>query len=200
MVPDYAIMRDVDVAEEVIVTADPRFVVRRCGTVDGAKLTKGVVIAHFEPCGLSLIFQILRLLTDTAIGVKFIPFPDAGRAHDGDVMLEPATISEHDVCTDDAVWADVAVCADLGARINNSGGMNHRGKELKRCVTEALQTAQRSTTLNINSASETTWPLTRQRPMAWATLRFTFVISVSITSVSPGSTGRRHFTSLALRK
>ena len=47
------------------------------------------------------------------------------------------------------------------------------------------------------------WLLLRraeQRPIAWATLRLTLVTSVSITSTSPGSTGRRHFTLSALRK
>jgi hypothetical protein len=72
MIPDDAVVRDVDVAEEVVVAADDRFVIRRGGAVDGAELAEGVVVTHFEPGGLGLVFQILRLLADGAVGEEFV--------------------------------------------------------------------------------------------------------------------------------
>lgn len=59
---------------------------------------------------------------------------------------------------------------------------------------------QRSRRPNMSSPSEVVSPLTVQRQRATPMLRFTLRISASMKSMSPGTTGRRNLTSLALMK
>jgi hypothetical protein len=93
--------------------------------VDGAELSEGVVIAHFEPGRLAFVFQVLRLLADGAIGIEFVPFANPRRSHDGDMMLEPAAIAKHHAGSNDAIWSDVDVSADLRGGIDDGGLVNH---------------------------------------------------------------------------
>jgi hypothetical protein len=147
----------VGVAEEVVVAADDRLVIRRGGTMHGAKLTEGVVVPHFEPRWFAAVFEVLRLLTNGAVGVEFVPFSDPRRPHDRHMMLKPAAIPEHDIGSDDAIRADVAIRADLGGWINDGGGMDGvQSFKFQVLPASTLDVHQRSTTLNISSASETT--------------------------------------------
>lgn len=62
------------------------------------------------------------------------------------------------------------------------------------------QPVQMSWRPNLSSASDTTWPFTRQRPRAWPMLPRILVSSASMMSVSPGTTGRRNLILSALMK
>ena len=92
-----------------------------------AELAECVVIAHFEPGGLSLVFEILRLLANGSIGEELVVLPDLGRPHDRHVMLEPAAIADLDIRSDDAVGADVNVRANFRRRVDDGGRVN-RGR------------------------------------------------------------------------
>src|SRR5438067_978236 len=131
--------------------------------MDGDELTKGVVVADAQTRRLAVIFQILRLLADRAVGVKLVAAPDGGWPGNGDVVLKPAAIADAHTRFDDAIRPDANIRADLHGRINDRRRMDLR--------------AQVCTSVNNMSASETTSSLTTQRPVARAILPLNFVIS-----------------------
>src|SRR5579883_1239058 len=100
--------------------------------------------------------------------------------------MQLAAFAKHHVFADDTKRADDAIRADIGARMNDRGGMNgcHVG----------------STSMKVTSASLTSSPSTLQTPLALPILPRNLVNSTSITSVSPGRTGLRHFTLSAAMK
>jgi hypothetical protein len=64
VVPDDAIMGNVRVREKVIVTANDRFCLGHRPAIDGAKLSKAVLIADLQICWLSTIFEVLAALAN----------------------------------------------------------------------------------------------------------------------------------------
>jgi hypothetical protein len=128
MTADDAVVRDVAVGEEVVVTADDRFFTRQSGAVHRGKLAEGVVVPDLKVSGLDFVFQVLGLLTDGGVGKETVVFADASRPKDGDVMLHPGAIANFHIGTDDRVGADVHILANFGGRINDGGGVNHASK------------------------------------------------------------------------
>lgn len=82
--------------------------------MNGTELTKGIVITDFEPSRLSLVFQILRLLTNGPVGIEFVIFSDLRRPHDSDMVLEPAAVAKFDIRADDAIRSDLNISTNLG--------------------------------------------------------------------------------------
>ena len=68
-------------------TADDRLVIVTRATVNRAELAERVVVTNFAKRRLTLVFQILRLLTNRAISEKAIPLPYRCRIGNGDVVL-----------------------------------------------------------------------------------------------------------------
>src|SRR5207253_11212172 len=95
-------------------------------TADCNKFAKRIVIADFQISRLALIFQVLRLLTDRAGGIKLIARTGAHRSAKRDVMLEPAVWAEHDVGSDYAIRPDDRAHTDFRTGINDRGRMNLR--------------------------------------------------------------------------
>jgi len=60
------------IGEKGATVADARFPVACRATADCNKFAKRIVIADFQISRLALIFQVLRLLTDRAGGIKLI--------------------------------------------------------------------------------------------------------------------------------
>src|SRR5579864_3552224 len=82
-----AIMTDVAVGQKIPAATDASFTIAFCAPIYGHEFTKGVFIADFQIRRLADVFQVLRLLTDRAIGEKFVCLPGACRSDKGDVML-----------------------------------------------------------------------------------------------------------------
>ena len=59
VIANYAIMGDMRISKKVAVRADDSLCARKCTSVDGAKFTKGIMIADFEIGRLNCVFQIL---------------------------------------------------------------------------------------------------------------------------------------------
>src|SRR5678816_1583969 len=102
-------------------------------------------------------------------------------------MLQPATVADLHIRPDDTIRTDLAARAQACARIDDRSWMD-------------LCPTHKSTKPNSISASDTTSLFTTQRPFARATFFLCCVISTSMKSVSPGTTGLRNFTSSALMK
>ena len=71
-ITDRAIMPDVTVGEKISAVADACFSVARRAAVDGNEFAKRIFIADLQIGRLALIFQVLCLLADRAVGVKFV--------------------------------------------------------------------------------------------------------------------------------
>src|SRR6202012_1446689 len=99
---------------------------------------------------------------------------------DDDMRMQNTFLAQRDVFADDAIRSDFAIGTNLRLGMNDGGGMNH-----------AL------TNIKVISASLTTSPATLQIPLPLPILPRTFVSSISINNVSPGTTGLRHLTSSA---
>ncbi len=187
VVPDDAVVRDVRVGEEISAAADPRDRARRSAAMHGHELAEGVAVADAKMRRLADVFQILRLLADGAEGVEAVAAADLARSARAHVMLQPALRAECHVRADHAVWTDLAVFADLRCRIDDRRGMN-------------LRRAHVSTKPNIISASRHDLAVHDAAPAAFTIDFFRCIISTSMKSVSPGTTGLRNFTASALMK
>ena len=150
-----AIVSDVTVGEKISATADARFAFARGAAICRHEFAKRVFVADFQIGRLAAIFQILRLLSDRAVGVKFVFRAGPHRPAERDVMLQPAICAEHDVRADHAIRPDDCSRADFGARIDNRGRMN-------------LHVAHLSRNVNISSPSETIASFTTQWHFAFA--------------------------------
>src|SRR6202011_6015712 len=110
----------------------------------------------------------------------------AHRPAQGDVMLQPAVLSQHHFWRDHAIRPDDRARPNLSARVHKRARMN-------------LHVAHLSRNVNINSPSETTASLTTQWHFALASRSPRALISSAWTKiVSPGITGFRNFTPSAL--
>ena len=89
--------------------------------IHGDEFAKCILVADFEISRLALVFQVLGLLADRAIGVKFIPRAGRHRPAKRDVMLQPAIRAEDDSGRDDAIRPDDRAGADFRLRIDDGG-------------------------------------------------------------------------------
>lgn len=108
MVANGAIVRDVSVGEEISMAADLCHGIRRRASIDGAEFAKAIPIADFEPRGFPCVFQVLRALSDGAIGVKFITNTRSRGPRNGHMRMELAAITKLDVGADVAERTYVA--------------------------------------------------------------------------------------------
>ena len=154
-VPNGAIVPDVAVSQKISATADSRFASAGGAPIYRDEFAKRIFIANFQIGRLARVFQVLRLLTDRAVGVKFIFSAGAHRPAQRDVMLQPAVRSDYDVGVNHTIRSDNRSRTDLRARIDNRRRMN-------------LHVAHRSRNVNINSPSETIASFTTQWHFAFA--------------------------------
>ena len=77
--------------------------------IDRAKFAEGVVVSNFQKSRLGGVFQILRALTDRAVGVEYIPLSDACRTGYGDMTNEERSTSNLDLRADVAEWTDLNI-------------------------------------------------------------------------------------------
>src|SRR5205085_572911 len=180
-----AIVPDVAVSQKISPTADLRFAIAGGAPIYGNEFAERVFIANFQIGRLARVFQVLRLLTDRAVTVKFIFSAGAHRPRQSHVMLQPAALPQHDVRADHAVRADYCSRTDSRTRIDKRRRMN-------------LHVAHRSRNVNINSPSETIASFTTQWHFAFARRSPRDLVSSAwMKMVSPGKTGLRNFTSSA---
>ena len=77
--------------------------------VDRAKFAKRIVVSDFQKSWLGGVFEILRALTNRAVGVEYIPLSDACRTGYGDMTNEARSASNLDLRADVAEWPDLNI-------------------------------------------------------------------------------------------
>ena len=77
--------------------------------VDRAKFAERVVVSDFQKGRLGGVFQILRALTDRAVGIENIPLSDACGTGYGDMANEARSASNLDLRADVAEWPDLNI-------------------------------------------------------------------------------------------
>src|SRR5437868_10128857 len=117
-------MRDMAIGQKCATVANLRFPFARRATADCNEFAKRVLIADFQIGRFALIFQILRLLTDRAGGIKFIQRTCTHRSAQRDMLLQPTIWTEDDVRTNYAIRTDDCSRAEFGSGIDNCRGMN----------------------------------------------------------------------------
>ena len=117
MIADGAIVSDVGVGHEEIVTADAGEASAFDGAaIDGDELANEVVVADFEARGFAVVADILRREADGRKRKEAIMGADFRWAIDGDVRDQFAGFAEFDVCADGAVGADFAGWSEFSRR------------------------------------------------------------------------------------
>ncbi len=109
MVADGTIVRDVGVGEKVSVMTDDGLGSWKGAAVDRAKFAERVVVSDFQIGRLGGVFQILRALTDRAVGIKNVPLPDACGTGYGDMANEARSTSNLDLRANVAEWPDLNI-------------------------------------------------------------------------------------------
>lgn len=117
---DPTIMSDVDAHEEQVVVCDlgDSAAVARAG-MHRHHLAEHVAFPDDQPRPLALIFEILRLRTQDSLWEHLAFLAQEGFPDDSGLVVQPATIAQHNVRSDDAIRADLDVAPDPGARIDN---------------------------------------------------------------------------------
>lgn len=77
--------------------------------VDRAKFAERVVVSDFQKGRLGGVFEILRALTNRAVGVEYIPLSDACGTGYGDMANEPSSASNLDLRANVAEWPDLNI-------------------------------------------------------------------------------------------
>ena len=117
-------MPNVTVSEKISSAADARFSFAASAAVDCNEFTKRVFVPDLEVSRFVLIFHVLRLLADRAIGVEFVSRARRHRAGEGDVILQPAVRAQNHVGANYAIRSDDCAGPDFRPRINDRGRMN----------------------------------------------------------------------------
>ena len=86
-VPNDAIVPDMAIGEKISAVGNLCFPIALGAAIHGHELAKDIFIANLQIGWLAGILEVLGLVPDRAIGVKFVPGPDPHRAHQRDVML-----------------------------------------------------------------------------------------------------------------
>ena len=89
-VADVAIVPDMAVGQKISAMTDPRFAFGGGAAIDGNEFAKCILVADLEIGRFALVFQVLALLADRAVGMEFIPRSCFGGAAERDMMLKPA--------------------------------------------------------------------------------------------------------------
>src|SRR5438552_2682641 len=105
------------ISEEISETADSCFAIALRTSIHGHKFAKRVFVADFQISWLARVFEILRLLTDRAIGVKFVSLAGARWPLQSHMMLEPAILPEHNLGADHAIRSDDRSGSNFRARV-----------------------------------------------------------------------------------
>src|SRR5260370_3885393 len=112
------------IGEKRATVADARFPFAHRATADRNEFAECILIADFQISRFTLIFQVLRLLTDRAGGVKFVLRAGARRSAKRDVLLQQAIWAKDYIGSDYAVWPDDCSSTDFRCGINNSSRMD----------------------------------------------------------------------------
>jgi hypothetical protein len=151
MVADDAVVRDVHVVHHQHVVADARDHRAALGAaMDGGELADAVVVADFKARGLAVVLEILRCGADRGELKDLVARADRGAALDDRVGADPRGGADADLGADDRSRADFDAGIELGAPIDDSGGMDAAGYGV-----------DSSTSIADNSASATRSPSTR---------------------------------------
>src|SRR5207302_8590454 len=148
-VSDSAIVADVTIRQEISATAYSCLPIARRAPVHRDEFAKRIFIANLQIGRFARVFQVLSLLADRAVGVKFILSATVHRSLQRDMMLQPAIRPEDNIGGDHAIRSDNRSRTNLRARIDNRRWMN-------------LHVAHLSRNVNINSPSETIASFTTQ--------------------------------------
>ena len=176
---------DVGVSQDMVVRADSRGLAISGSAVDRHVLPKGVAIGDLGAGEAAFPLQVLRLQPDAGERENLILAAQHRMPIDDHVRVQATTRPEHDLRANDAVRANHAACANLCLGMNHGGGMD---------------LGHLSMSMKVTSASLTGSESTEQTPLARPIFPRALVSSTSISIVSPGRTGLRHFTLSAAMK
>jgi len=92
--------------------------------MDSAELADPVVIADFQSRGLAMILQILRRCADRGELEDVIAGTDRGEAFDNRIGADHGAGADFDLLADDRSRPDLDRGVEVGARIDDSAGMD----------------------------------------------------------------------------
>src|SRR5258708_32754385 len=112
-----AVVRDVGIGHEQVVVADPRDALVVSGAaIDGAALPEHVPLADLQPRRLTLVFLVLRRVTDRGELEELVVGTDRRQAGDDHVRTDAGTRPDAHARSDDREGADLDVGGELGLR------------------------------------------------------------------------------------
>ncbi len=122
-IAERAIVRHVAVGQDGVVRADEGGLAVAGGAVDGDVFAERVVVADFRAGDAALPFQVLGLESEAGERKNLIVLSEFGVAINDHVRMQPAMVSQRDVCADDAIRPDFAIGADLRLGMNEGRRM-----------------------------------------------------------------------------
>src|SRR5882724_2553331 len=118
--------------------ADAGFSFAGGAPADCNEFAKRIFIADLQIRRLTLIFQVLRLLSDRAGSVKSVFRSALHGSAKSDGMFQPAIWPAHHVGSDDAIRTNNCLRANFSSGINDRGRMNPRAAHLVQPLTSVL--------------------------------------------------------------
>ena len=117
-------MSDVRVRHNpIVITNDCFALILSCSSVDGAELSNGIVIANDKLGVLIVVFFILRCLAYGGTMENFIVKANRGIAGDRDAITNNCVLAYRNACTDNGIWPNSYIVANVSLFMNDGGGM-----------------------------------------------------------------------------
>ena len=118
-------------SHQEIVTSDDRVLGERVGSVDGDVFAENIPIPDAKARGSSVIFEILRGISDDTAGMKYIISAEGGVSGEVDVRAYATAAADADMGIDDRIGTHLDVGSERRVRMDNSRGMDHCAAQIK---------------------------------------------------------------------
>ena len=188
-------MRHVHTFHQQVIAAYDRLSLGRGAAIDGHILADSVVVAYLGGCFLAAEFQVLRHSADHGPRENHITLAHARSAQQGDAIHQAVVVAYHHILVNITEGADFTMLADRGFGMH-IGQRTYITHESNFMIVYLFFTI-----CAVNVASMTMVSPTKAKPciveMPW---RMGASNSTLKSSVSPGTTLRRNFTSSMRRK
>src|SRR2546430_9785358 len=177
---DLAVVREVHVGHDPVVIAHARTAaIQRGAAVDGDALAEGVAVADLDRGVLAAVLLVLRRRAERGEMEDLVVAPDAQSPVEHDVRADPAALADFDLGADHAVGPNAHASGKACGGIHQGGGVDLRAHWASiDCIEQRMV------------ASATTLPSTRALQLNFAIPRSCRSKCTSISSWSPGTTGR----------
>src|ERR1700730_678826 len=123
-VANFAIVRDMAISQKVSLVTDSSRVPFSRSPADSDEFSEDVLVSDLQISRFTDVFEILALLANRTIRIETVSCPDFGRSAKRDVVLQPASLAQHDRRPNHTIRPNCYLGANLSFGINDRRRVN----------------------------------------------------------------------------